>query len=259
MLYSRSHAHAAADFSRSIERGCSAAKEKPLVFFRADDIGVPSRNFTEMIACFKKHRLPLCLATVPSWSTRARTDALLSVTGTASSQWYWHQHGRTHHNFETLGKKQEFGPSRNKKEITQSLKQGRSRLQNLLGREFHPVFTPPWNRCSSATIEALIALNYDALSRSSGAQPPAPHHFPDFQINIDLHTRKESSPEGAYANLLREIEQGFASGTAGIMLHHQRMNRSAFELLDLLLFSCNAGHHIRPVHFGDLLSQTASP
>jgi len=254
-LYAVSHDEASKRIARQIERGCERAAGHPLVFFRADDIGISSRSFSELIESFKKHAMPLCLATVPAWLTEKRLTDLRKVTGAGSSQWCWHQHGYTHRNFETSGKKQEFGPSREPVELTRSLKQGRDRLARLLGPEFLPVFTPPWNRCSGSTLQALAELGFKAVSRSRGARPETVAALPEFQVNVDIHTRKEQSPLPAFANLLTEIEEGLASGRCGIMIHHQRMNRRALHLLDILLEHVQNNRTIIPVHFGDLLKE----
>ncbi len=253
-LYLINHGDIADKLGRHIDRGCRRATHRPLVFFRADDIGVPSRGFAQLIACFQKHRLPLCLATVPAWLTPARLTELRRLTGTGSAQWYWHQHGRVHRNFEISGKKQEFGPARSKSDIHTSLLLGRERLTELLGADFHPVFTPPWNRCGSDTLQALVDLHFTALSRSMGARPETPAALPDYQVNVDLHTRKESTPERALENLLHELEHGIASGLCGIMLHHQRMNSSALLVLDILLGLLAGNKTLLPVHFGDLVA-----
>lgn len=258
-LYVVNHSDIGETLARRIDQGCRRATQRPLVFFRADDIGIPSRSFAQLIACFQKHRLPLCLATVPAWLTAVRLTELRRLTGTGSAQWYWHQHGRVHRNFETTGKKQEFGPARTKNTLHTSLLLGRERLTELLGADFHPVFTPPWNRCGSDTLQALVDLHFTALSRSMGARPEAPAALPDYQVNVDLHTRKEPEPQAALENLLHELEQGIASGLCGIMLHHQRMNDSALLVLDILLGLIADNKKLLPVHFGDLVAGKQPP
>lgn len=254
-LYSTIPDKAEQRFARQIEAGCDRAADRPLVFFRADDIGIPSRRFSQLIECFRKHRLPLCLATVPAWLTEKRLAELRRATGTGNGQWCWHQHGHVHRNFEAAGKKQEFGPSREAAQVRESLEKGRARLARLLGADFLPVFTPPWNRCSAATLQALVELGYLAVSRSRGARPEPLENLTDFQVNVDLHTRKEQVPELAFVNLLQEIEAGLASGRCGIMIHHQRMNGRALRLLDILLGQIGNNQAIVPVHFGDLLKE----
>jgi hypothetical protein len=238
----------------AIEKGCQKSSARPVIFFRADDIGIPSRQFSQLIESFNRHRMPLCLATVPGWLTVKRFEELKTLTGVSKEQWCWHQHGYVHRNFEPIGqKKQEFGPSRIAVEIAASLAKGKNRLDSILGDDNQPVFTPPWNRCSQETLDALQKLGFKAISRSHRAKPQTTPDFPDFQVNVDLHTRKESSPKEGFYNLLTEIEQGLGSGCCGIMLHHQRMNNRAVALLDTLLSCLKQTPHVSFAHFGDLL------
>ncbi len=242
----------------AIDRGCSKCATTPTVFFRADDIGIPSKQFSQLIVSFKKHKMPLCLATVPTWLNASRVTDLKQLTGNSKRQWCWHQHGYVHRNFEPVGKNQEFGPTRTYSAITSSLEKGKDRLDLYLGSLNQPVFTPPWNRCSSDALQALQDLNFMAISRSRGAKPPAKAAFPDFQVNVDLHTRKEQSPDLGFNNLLTELEESLASGRCGVMLHHQRMNDRAVHLLDTLLSCLQKKAGISFVHFGDLLNPNFS-
>ena len=52
--------------------------------------------------------------------------------------------------------------------------------------------------------------------------------------------------------LLAELEENISSGQCGIMIHHQRMNEKAFELLDMLLAVINASPQLSPVLFSEL-------
>ena len=255
VLYTTHHFGLKETIACRIDRGCRLSAGRPLVFFRADDIGIPSSGFMQLVTCFQKHRLPLCLATVPAWLTEGRLKELRSLTGINSTQWCWHQHGRLHRNFEPSGKKQEFGPARCKNDIQTSLGKGKKRLEHLLGLDFQPVFTPPWNRCSGDTLKSLADLGFTAVSRSRGAWPETLPQLPDFQVNVDLHTRKEAEPHLALENLATEIELGLASGLCGIMIHHQRMNGMAFQLLNILLGLIKKHQILLPVHFGDLLQK----
>jgi hypothetical protein len=194
------------------------------------------------------------MAVVPSWLTRDRFSTLSNLTGAPqSSQWCWHQHGWLHKNHERSGKKQEFGSARDATAQHTDLKKGRDRLQQIMESSFAPYFTPPWNRCSMETMEGLVALNFRGLSRSRNAKPAAPDMLPDIQINVDLHTRKESDPHACLNMLLLELEQAMCSGTAGIMIHHQRMDTVAGNFLDLLLQTLILFPSIYPVRFQELL------
>jgi len=237
---------------RAIARGLEGGEGEALIFFRADDIGVPGKQFTQLIQLFLDHHLPLCLALVPTWLTTARFKTLQQLTGKDSSQWCWHQHGWLHRNHESSGKKQEFGPGRSAEEQRADLKKGKKRLLNILENSFSPYFTPPWNRCSLETLQGLQDLHFLAVSRSQRAQPLSPPNLPDLQINIDLHTRKEPDPETDLKTFLLELEQGIASGTGGIMIHHQRMNQPAFDFLALLLTIIASRPELHPVRFQEM-------
>ena len=240
----------------AIDRGLANGTGTSQVFFRADDIGVPGKQFSRLIRLFRDNKLPLCLAVVPTWLTDARFQSLQSLTGKSRFQWCWHQHGWLHKNHETIGKKQEFGPGRPGAKQLEDLKKGKQRLTRILGESFSPYFTPPWNRCSMDTLHGLQSLDFKAVSRSQKAKPISPPALPDLQINTDLHTRKEKLPEIALNELLKELELGIRSGQSGIMIHHQRMNRAAFDFLALLLQIIASHQQLSPARFQEIRNIT---
>jgi peptidoglycan/xylan/chitin deacetylase (PgdA/CDA1 family) len=205
------------------------------IFFRADDVGVPGERFREMIAIFVRHALPLNLAVVPAWLTTQRWRSLVRIGRAAPRLWCWHQHGWRHHNHERRGKKQEFGPSRPDHDLRADLDRGRRRLEALLGDQFFPVFTPPWNRCSAAVLAYLHRAGYRAVSRSRNSRPPCPSNLRDLAVDIDLHTRKDVDARAGWGALGNELTSGLTRRTCGFMLHHQRMNSSSLAGLDILL------------------------
>jgi len=230
------HFHAGETLLRqAIARGIANASSHPVVFFRADDIGIPSAQFSRMTTSFIKYNIPLALAVVPGWFNISRKAELFAETAECQRLWCWHQHGYRHLNFESTGKKQEFGSARPEDIIRTSLQKGQEKLSQILREDFCPVFTPPWNRCASGTLRQLRELGFAAISRSRGAQPQPPAGLPDLPVNVDLHTRKEPNGRISFKNLLSELEAGLSSGWCGIMLHHQRMNGAACEFLDTLL------------------------
>ncbi len=207
-----------------------------MIFFRADDVAVPGSRLRALLALFARHRLPLNLAVVPAWLSGPRWAALREWAAAGPGPWCWHQHGWRHANHEPPGHKpQEFGPARSGAAAARDLAAGRRRLEALMGKDFTPIFTPPWNRCPGDLLAALGAQGYAAVSRGRGAVPPPPAGLPDLAVNVDLHTRKEPSPAGGWRGLAAEMTAGLASGRLGFMIHHQRMNASAFAFLDRLL------------------------
>ena len=224
------------------------------VFFRADDIGVISGNFINLIDVFQKHDMPLCLAVVPVWITRARWETISRYTDASRSLWCWHQHGWSHANHETSGKKCEFGQARPDESVAANLVRGKEKLETIIGQDFSPFFTPPWNRCSNTTLELLAELKFHGISRSRGEQNfPAP--LPDIFINVDLHTRKEPEPDASLDALCTEFERAVKDTHIGIMIHHQRMNANAFSFLSGLLEIFSRHPQLQPVDFNAFLNK----
>jgi hypothetical protein len=222
------------------------------IYFRADDVAVPGKRFARLLSLFKRYRLPLCLAVVPAWLTCLRWQSIKWLGGKSSSLWCWHQHGWRHVNHETGGKKQEFGSARSTSEIKQDLIRGKQRLEHLMEEAFYPVFTPPWNRCSLNTLQVLRDLGYVAVSRSRNSPPASPEELPDFSMDVDLHTPRETNPEAGLNNLFETLQQSLSNGCSGIMIHHQLMNDAAFDFLEILLKALINRKKIQLVNFKDL-------
>lgn len=235
-----------------IDRACTRKKQVKL-FFRADDIAVPSKNFDRMTALFLKYQMPLCLAVVPAWMTKTRWEAIKPFRDKGGHLLCWHMHGYRHHNHEATGRKQEFGPQRTRADIFQDLANGRERLVSILGKALTPVFTPPWNRCSQQTLFILKDLGFKGVSRNHGASPSPPHGLKDIAVHVDLHTRKDKTPQTGRQNLLKEFETGFFAGVCGIMIHHMCMDKTAFDFLDALLALMSADSRIERVTYADLI------
>ena len=126
------------------------------VFFRDDDAGWEDERLLELIARFAEHGLPLDLAVIPAELTPALAGRL------AETHVGMHQHGYAHTNHQVEGRKCEFGPARGYREQRADIARGWARLRELLGDRIDPFFTPPWNRCTRDTGEALVELAFDA-------------------------------------------------------------------------------------------------
>ncbi|UCD89869.1 MAG: polysaccharide deacetylase family protein [Desulfobacterales bacterium] len=227
------------------------------IFFRADDVAVPSKQFFRLTQLFCFYRMPLELSVVPAWLTRIRWEQVKKSGQKSPDLMCWHQHGWRHINHEKAGKKQEFGPNRSHDQIRKDIISGRDRLEELMKESFYPVFTPPWNRCSLTTLNLLKELGYYAVSRIKESRPPAPIGLVDFQTNVDLHTRKGINPSKDLDDLFTELSRAISSGTCGVMIHHQRMNDAAFSFLELFLKSVVKRKELIPVHFKDILASGA--
>jgi len=229
-----------------------------LIFFRADDVAVPSENFSRLISLFYRYQIPLSLAVVPLWLTHRRWDQLKNLTGDISSLWCWHQHGWRHVNHSEKGKKHEFGQSRSSSQIKNDLKNGMNRLKNIMGENFYPVFTPPWNRCDNNTLKQLKSLRFKAVSRSHGNKMRNPEGIKEININVDLHTRREKDPEKGWDNLFGEFKQALANGLCGVMIHHQLMNDQAFFFIESLFQILAHKSGMKTVHLKELVENNAA-
>ncbi len=240
---------------KSLERGLDDGGRSPVpVYFRADDIGAISKSFIKLLALFEHCRTPLCLAVVPVWITSRRWSIINSMCDTGSSLWCWHQHGWRHRNHQLSGKNSEFGPDRSAAAIRKDIINGRNRLLDILGSNFSPYFTPPWNRCSRQTLSQLQAAGFKALStdqRVGRTALDAP--LPDLPVNVDLHTRKEPDGSSCLLGMAAELEVAARNGGIGFMIHHQRMNDTSFRFLEGLLEVIGRSARLAPVHFRDLL------
>lgn len=225
---------------------------KVKVFFRADDIGIPSRKQDRLLQTFVAHKAQLCPAIVPAWINKERWAQICATIDNQHQFFCWHQHGWNHLNHQLSGKKQEFGPDLSFDKKNRAISRGREKLASILGNKFLPYFTPPWNRLDAETMTILQAQGFRAISRYRGDRLSAPATLPDHPANVDLHTRKEPSSEEGWQALLTELDQALNTGCAGIMIHHQRMNNAAFSFLDLLLTEIQKRPHLHLLHFQDI-------
>lgn len=229
-----------------------AASPPGQIFFRADDVAVPSGKQDRLLSMFSKHRMPLCCALVPAWLTADRWHTIDRSVAGRHEFFAWHQHGWTHRNHQITGKKQEFGSAVSTAGKRQAIRQGKKRLTRLLGPLFLPFFTPPWNRVDAETMEILGEEGFIGLSRFRGdTLPPVPGLI-DIPVNVDLHTRKDATPEAGWKALLEELATALNSRRAGLMIHHQRMNEEAFSFLGELLERLGDYPHLTPVHFENI-------
>jgi hypothetical protein len=203
-------------------------------FFRDDDAGWADETLLRLVDLFQAQRVPLDLAVIPQAlsdalarelrTRRSRTPDLLGV----------HQHGFAHANHEQQGRKCEFGPARSSQAQEDDLTRGRARLERMLGT-CDPIFTPPWNRCTQDTVQGLVNLGFETLSRDVTAHPLCLDGLREIPVAVDwckgpgeAHARTRSAALRAAARVDR-------AEPVGIMLHHCVMNEDDFHCLEALL------------------------
>lgn len=146
-----------------------------------------------------------------------------------------HQHGYAHTNHEPTGRKCEFGRSRSAAEQAGDVAAGQRRLADAFGRLVDPVFTPPWNRCSPATADALVANGVHVLSRDHSASPFRRDDLYEVPVTVDWFAQRK------HVRVLREEVGGQIAagvrrgGPVGVMLHHAAIDETERATLGELL------------------------
>ncbi len=133
------------------------------LFFRNDDAGWAQDRLEALIELFAARQVPLDCAVIPA-SLDAPTARDLCALRNAFPLLGLHQHGYAHSNHEPAdSRKCEFGPARPLERQLADVIAGRERLDGLLGA-WDPIFTPPWNRCSAATLQGLASHGFALVS-----------------------------------------------------------------------------------------------
>lgn len=158
---------------------------------------------------------------------------------------YVAQHGFDHCNRAGRAeKKSEFPASRNEEEILQDLTKGFHILQEFYGRQFQPLFVPPWNRFDHPAKwwrAGLKAISRFAPYPSKKKQPePEGDGYRSFDTNIDLIDWKTRSfiGEGEALDKLcvhlaaRRLGSPDVSGPTGILTHHLLHDAALWAFLD---------------------------
>lgn len=236
----------------------NSGSNQPSVFFRADDIGAGGRAFEALCMLFRRHEVPLAMAVVPAWLSDIRKKQLFESAPLDEPLWAWHQHGWRHVNWQRTGKKSEFGEQRPFEKQMKDISQGNQKMEDLFGDHLIKVFTPPWNRLSASTLKILQELNFSGVSLAGpfprGVKPSV--ILPNLRVQIDLHTRKAKDGASDFRELLDELASVPArKEPVGIMIHHHRMTRFAFEFLDELLHLLKRHAGTRLLSFREILDR----
>jgi hypothetical protein len=209
------------------------------VFFRDDDAGWEDERLLELISRFASHGLPLDLAVIPAELTPALADRLLETHAGL------HQHGFAHTNHQAEGRKCEFGPARDRVAQEADIAAGQERLSALLGDRLDPFFTPPWNRCTRDTGEALVSLGFTLLSREHRAELLG--LLRELPVHLDVARLSPLELDERFAERVR------AGGPIGVMFHHGVMEPDAMARASELLSVLAAHERVVPRAMRDLV------
>jgi peptidoglycan/xylan/chitin deacetylase (PgdA/CDA1 family) len=203
-------------------------------FFRDDDAGWADQQLYRMLDCFAEFGVAIDLAIIPAELRDELAATLLERRQKSKNLLGLHQHGFSHLNHEVAGRKCEFGASRSFNQQCEDIARGADLLRESLGSALDPIFTPPWNRCSAATISVLRTLGFKALSRDVSAAPLLVEEIVEIPVSIDWskHRRAEAVDLAVIGNILAA---GVGLPRVGIMLHHAVMDEADLSALRELL------------------------
>ena len=202
------------------------------IFIRDDDAGWHDESLKRLVELCDREETTLDLAVIPTALSVGTGVWLASRIG---SRLRCHQHGFQHVSHATTGRKCEFGVERSLELQRSDLRRGWALLLQLLQGRVDEIFTPPWNRCSQSTVDALNELGFLALSRDAGAAPLRLGELRSLPVHVDwMKMRLDGQPD------LHDL--GVAIATAcrreselGLMLHHAVMADADFAALGELL------------------------
>jgi hypothetical protein len=206
------------------------------VFIRDDDAGWNDAHLLALLDATERCGAPIDLAAIPHAMSRGLARELRARITGAPALVGVHQHGSTHLNHESEGRKCEFGASRDARTQRDDLARGQAQLREHFGELLLPIFTPPWNRCTEATPALLAELGFAALSRDRGAKP-AQHELQEVPVDLDWsrHWREGGAP-ALVAAFTHTLRQRAADGQVfGLMLHHAVMARDELMALEGVL------------------------
>ena len=191
-------------------------------FFRDDDAGWNAPRLFALLDCFSEFHIPVDLAVIPTELHDELADALLRRYADGPKLLGLHQHGYCHANHEVTGRKCEFGVSRSATQQAHDIERGANLLRQKLGGALDPFFTPPWNRCSPATVAALPRFGIHALSRDLTAAPLDVGDMVEIPICVDW-SKRQDGVQISNAVLGANLAAAVRRSTVGVMLHHAVM------------------------------------
>ena len=208
-------------------------------FLRDDDAGWDDERLYALLGIVEGRKLPIDLAVIPRALTPRLAEELALRTATCEGRLGLHQHGLAHANHERNGRKCEFGSSRERAMQRDDIRAGRERLEAALPGLVQPIFTPPWNRCTSVTGEVLRELGFRVLSRHASEGPLGIPGLAEIPVTVDWSHAKRAGVRLSFSELgelaAAEVRRG---GPVGVNLHHavmDRRERSRFDELCALL------------------------
>lgn len=246
-------------------------------FFRDDDVGGLTDEFTAFFGAFSARGLPVSYQIIPERLTTECAAFIQAEQEAHPDLVEFGQHG-LRHEMMARGKLvyYEFGPERAYAQQLADIQSGLTLLRERLGPDVDlSVFTPPKHRYNRDTLKAIRASGFEVLSASSYTtplhrsayafgralgltnlgRPGIPHHGavrPDsglFEISVAVGVDDGGAIIRSVEETLGQIEQAREHTTdLGVLFHHQAFKGSEGadyirRLLDGVLQLPNVSFH----------------
>ena len=233
-------------------RAALATGETPIAFFmRDDDAGWANSKLYALLDVVEEAGMPIDVAAIPAHLSLDCAVELDRRRKRAPGLRI-HQHGFAHVNHEAEGRKCEFGASRDTLRQQADIRQGKDRLLAYLG-PVDPVFTPPWNRCTQATVAALQREGFRVLSRESHATQLDLGDLADVPVSIDWRRKRDgvrTTPNDTAIAIADQLRDGATQ--VGLMLHHETLEADDLKSLADLMALMNAHPRVRAANIVEL-------
>ena len=209
----------------------SARLEPVTVFFRDDDAGWANDQLSILCETMSEAGVDLDVAVIPATLDSSTTTHIARLARQFASILNFHQHGYSHTNHQTEGRNCEFGSDRDIEQQRRDIGLGQAQLQDALGALLDPVFTPPWNRCTSDTCKVLTELDFRAISRIAESARINHYGLADISVAIDWQKKRRGVPLSWSEFCQYAQHYLLSSDVVGVMLHHEHLTGSDLSLL----------------------------
>lgn len=246
------------ELRQALER-LRAERQTVDLFFRDDDVDEDEATLWQLLNTFLFRGVPINLEVIPGKLKAATVRLLLQQQHAYPALIELNQHGWMHTNHEVEGRKCEFGASREFTEQYADIARGKAVLDEAFGKRWHPVFTPPWNRCTADTLQALHKIGFRAFSKDRGKEPIVDYSFTEISTTLDLYRWQPRATMKAPSEIERELIAQLRQGEPiGILLHHKVMDAAAFSFLASLLDELRRFPVVRFHTFASLLGNSTA-
>ncbi len=207
------------------------------IWLRDDDCVAPTKPLDRLLALAATHQMPLMLAVIPRYATKALADRLAGVSGVTIAP-----HGLAHIDHASADQKScEFGADRDAGQVAAELSEGRQRIYDLFAEAAIPLFVPPWNRMAPNWHAALVQAGFSAISGFGAKGLTAGDGLRALPTHVDIMDwslragRPADEVDAEMADWIERLTAGEGDTPLGLLTHHLVHDETAWNVLEALL------------------------